>query len=232
VVNATIARPPALARHSDRNAADRAVRTWNDEGSHTSNVRPVADGSTGDDHLLARLVAGDDSALAIAYDRYGGFIYAVARRVTQDDATARDITQDVFVLLWQHPDRVDLARGTLRAYLGVVAHRKAVNEVRSAERRRTRERRSVVTEAEVGDPHAEHDDAAVGRWRAGRLRDFVLTLPPDQRTALELAYFQGCTYREVAQRLNIPEGTAKSRLRLALTRLRTMLDGQPLEAWR
>jgi RNA polymerase sigma-70 factor (ECF subfamily) len=193
----------------------------------------VPRGATGDELILARLVAGDDSALAMAYERYGGFVHALARRVTGADDVARDVTQDVFTFLWKEPERVDLARGTLRAYLGVVTHRRAVNEVRSTARRRAREVRVAVSAGRTTtEPHAELVESESRRWRAGRLRDFVVSLPADQRVALELAYFEGCTYREVADRLGIPEGTAKSRLRLALSRLRTMLDEQPLEAWR
>jgi RNA polymerase sigma-70 factor (ECF subfamily) len=91
---------------------------------------------------------------------------------------------------------------------------------------------SAVNGEGASEPDREVVELDARRWRAGRLRSLVLALPAEQRTALELAYFEGCTYREVAQRLGIPEGTAKSRLRLALARLRTMLDEQPLEAWR
>ncbi len=196
-------------------------------------VSTVPAGAPGDELIVARLVAGDDSALGMAYDRYGGFVYSLARRVTGSDDAARDITQDVFTFLWKEPERVDLERGTLRAYLGVVTHRRAVTEVRSTARRRARETRvSVAAGRAATDPHAELVETDARRWRAGRLRDFVLSLPSEQRVALELAYFEGCTYREVAERLAIPEGTAKSRLRLALSRLRTMLEAQPVEAWR
>jgi RNA polymerase sigma-70 factor (ECF subfamily) len=188
--------------------------------------------AAGDDLLVARLVAGDDSVLGVAYERHGGFVYALARRVTGDSTMARDITQDVFTTLWSQPERVDLERGTLRAYLGVVTHRKAVDAVRTVVRRRAREARVMAGDPGAGDSHDEVDEADARRWRAGRLREYVLSLPTEQRTALELAYFDGCTYREVAERLDIPEGTAKSRLRLALTRLRTMLEEHGLEEWR
>lgn len=191
----------------------------------------VRDGDADDGLVVARLVAGDDSALAIVYARYGGFVFGLARRVTGSESLARDITQDVFTLLWEQPDRIDLGRGTLRAWLGVVTHRRSVNEIRGAARRRAREAKVATSEASGTDAQAELVETTTQRWRAGRLRDFVMTLPDEQRRALELAYFDGCTYRDVAERLGIPEGTAKSRLRLALARLRSMLEAQPLEAW-
>ena len=87
----------------------------------------AVDAQSDEEVLVARMVAGDDSALGRVYDRYGGFVYALARRVTGDEGAAGDITQDVFTFLWQHPDRVDFSRGSLRSYLGVVTHRRAVN---------------------------------------------------------------------------------------------------------
>jgi RNA polymerase sigma-70 factor (ECF subfamily) len=189
------------------------------------------DAQSDEEVLVARMVAGDDSALGRVYDRYGGFVYALARRVTGDEGAAGDITQDVFTFLWEHPDRVDFSRGSLRSYLGVVTHRRAVNEVRSTVRRRSREER-VVVRAEAPSGHeADAVEADAARWRAGRLHGFLLDLPAEQRQVLEMAYFDGCTLREVAARLCIPEGTAKSRLRLALSRLRAKMEAQPLEAW-
>ena len=182
--------------------------------------------------LVARMVAGDDSALARVYDRYGGFVYALARRVTGDEGAAGDITQDVFTFLWEHPERVDFARGSLRSYLGVVTHRRAVNEVRTTVRRRMREERVAVGADDRAGHEAEAVEADAARWRAGRLRGFLLELPAEQRQVLQMAYFDGCTLREVAAKLCIPEGTAKSRLRLALARLRTKMEAQPVEAWR
>jgi RNA polymerase sigma-70 factor (ECF subfamily) len=194
-------------------------------------VRGVRDAAD-DDVLVARLVAGDDSALAAAYDRYGGFVFALARRVTGSEATARDVTQEVFTLLWQGPQRVDFTRGTLRTWLGVVAHRRAANEVRAAARRRARDTRAANGLTNAGDDaQADVIESEAGRWRAALVRSLVVALPDEQRQALQLAYFDGCTYRDVARQLGIPEGTAKSRLRLALARLRTMIDAEPLEAW-
>lgn len=185
-------------------------------------VGPVGSGEPQDAVLLARIQAGDDLALGIAYDQYAGLVYGVARRVTRDEQLARDITQDVFAYLWELPGRVDVHRGSLRAYLAVVAHRRAVDEVRRSERR-ARTEASLAPGIQDG-PEAGVVEAAAQEWRSQRLAAGLAELPEDQRTALELAYFDGLTYKQVALALAIPEGTAKSRLRLGMSRLRTLLE--------
>jgi RNA polymerase sigma-70 factor (ECF subfamily) len=183
-------------------------------------VRPVdADGL-----LVARIAAGDDEALAEAYDRFGPLVYGVARRVTGNAAAAEDVAQEIFVGLWSSPERFDPARGSLRGYLGVLAQRRATDSVRAELRRVLREQRSERLQPSPAP--SEMDEAVVG----GLVREAVRLLPQEQQQVVELAYFVGLPYREVAQRLNIPEGTAKSRLRLALTKLESSLDRQLLES--
>jgi RNA polymerase sigma-70 factor, ECF subfamily len=180
-----------------------------------------------DAELLARLVEGDATALREAYTIHSSLVFGLARKVTGDHATACDITQDVFVHLWERPERVDLSRGSLRAYLGVVAHRRALDVFRSSGRSRAREERVGREEPLTTTSHeAAIVDADDALRRSDRLRAALRELPGDQRQALELAYFGGRTYREVADELGIPEGTAKSRLRLALARLRALIDAE------
>ncbi len=175
--------------------------------------------------LLARIQAGDDLALGVVYDLHAGLVYGLARRVTRDEQLAQDVTQDVFTYLWELPNRVDLARGSLRSYLAVVAHRRAVDEVRRSERR-TRIEGSVDTATTEDGPETGVVEAAMQDWRKQRLAAGLAGLPQEQRAAIELAYYDGLTYKQVAVALNIPEGTAKSRLRLAMTRLRTLLGAE------
>jgi RNA polymerase sigma factor (sigma-70 family) len=175
--------------------------------------------------LLARMDAGDDSALAAIYDQHAGLVYGLARRVTRDEQLACDVTQDVFTYLWEQPCRVDLSRGSLRSYLAVVAHRRAVDQVRGSERRARIEAGFVPSEAADG-PEAVVVDAAAHAWLKLRLAEMMGRLPPEQRAAVTLAYYEGLTYREVARAQGVPEGTAKSRLWVALTRLRAMLDDE------
>ena len=176
--------------------------------------------------LAARLAAGDDRALAEVFDELGPAVHATALQVLGDPA-ADDVVQDVFVDLWCHPQRYDESLGSLRTYLTLCARHRALDVLRSELRRAGREERQArllpaPRAPSPGDEVADADAASV-------VRDAVRALPPDQRRAVELAYFCGLSYREVARRMGIPEGTAKSRVRLALAKLETVLDHQLLE---
>jgi RNA polymerase sigma-70 factor (ECF subfamily) len=189
----------------------------------------MAQGATGgtDAVLLARLRAGDERALADVYAVYGGYVYGLVRRVAGSSQAAEDVTQDVFAHLWERPFDVDPSRGTIRTFLGVVAHRRAVDWVRSETRRQARDQRA----SRLADSPVEVAETATDRVSAAAVRAALEQLPEAQRRAVMLAYFEGCSYREVARRLDIPEGTAKSRLRLALARLAQLLDAERLSAW-
>jgi RNA polymerase sigma-70 factor, ECF subfamily len=175
--------------------------------------------------LAARLAAGDDDAIAEAFDRFGTAVFAAARRVLRDASAAQDVVQDVFVALWTHPERYDETRGGLCTFLTTVAQRRALDAVRSELRRAGREHRLRVVPEQDRSPADETDARVV----AEAVRDAVRLLPADQRRVVELAYFQGMSYRAVAAEVGIPEGTAKSRLRLALAKLGSALDRELLE---
>jgi RNA polymerase sigma-70 factor (ECF subfamily) len=177
--------------------------------------------------LTARLAAGDDLALAEAFDRLGPAVYGAALRVLGEWTAAQDVAQDVFVELWTRPDRYDPAAGSLRTYLTVLARHRAVDMVRSELRRIARQERNqrLSPQPEPPSPGDEVEAAEA----AGVVRAAVRLLPDSQRQVVELAYFRGMSYREVAQTVGIPEGTAKSRLRLALAKLESVLDRQLLE---
>jgi len=177
-----------------------------------------------DREIAARLLAGDERALAHAVQRHGALVAGLVRRITGDPGAAEDVSQEVFVALWTRPDRFDPDRGTLRTFLAVLARRRAIDWVRHQERARRRDT------AVAGETSAAADDAgdqATRRMEQERVRRAVAELPPDQRDAIQLAYFGGLTYREVATALHIPEGTAKSRLRLGLARLARTLAPMP-----
>ena len=173
--------------------------------------------------LVERLSGGDETALAELYDRYAPFVYGLAVRTLLDRPAAEDVTQEVFVFLWEHPERIDPRRGTLRGFLATLTHRRAVDAVRQEEARRRRETR--VARREGGDM-PDVDAAMIRSETTGRVRTALEVLSQPQRQALELAYFDGYTYRQVANVLGIPEGTAKSRLRLALTRIAENLGSE------
>lgn len=174
----------------------------------------------GGDHVVAtRLRAGDETALAEVYDAHASVVFGLARRITGDAVAAEDLTQDVLVWLWQHPEAFDPARGSLRSFLATVARRRAIDWVRSAAARRRREDGDSSTSPDPPDPADVIATAALHAEVGTAVED----LPEPQREALVLAYYSGLTYREVAARLDIPEGTAKSRLRSALATLATRL---------
>lgn len=166
--------------------------------------------------LVAR---GDESAFARLYDELAPLVYGIVLNVVRDPSMSDEVTQEIFVELWRIAPRFDTERGSVRSWAATIAHRRAVDRVRSEESRRRREERdhelSVVDD--VTDPVAAVVDDQFDRARVRRALD---ELTPTQREAITLAYFGGKTYREVAALLDIPEGTAKTRIRDGLIRLR------------
>lgn len=178
--------------------------------------------------VRARLGAGEEAALGEVYDQYASFVFGLAQRVIGDVRAAEDVSQEVFLHLWQHPDVFDPERGSLRTWLGTLTHRRAVDFVRREEARRRRAQREA-SRRPVSIPDVE--EMATALVTAERVRAALDVLPPEQRECIDLAYFGGRTYREVAETLGIPEGTAKSRLRLGLRRVAEELEGEGLEQW-
>ena len=187
---------------------------------------PLSDVS--DAALVVAVGRWRQDALAEAYRRHAGAVYALARRVLNDPAGAEEVVQEVFLRLWNAPDRFDPERGTLRSYLLAQAHGRAVDLYRSESSRKRREEREARQTAEAGyDVEHEVWDLAV----ADRVKSALQTLPDEERKAIELAYFGGHTYREVATLLGHPEGTVKSRIRSGLRRLRSALADEGELAW-
>jgi RNA polymerase sigma-70 factor (ECF subfamily) len=172
--------------------------------------------------ILQRIAAGDETALGHLYDQYSSFVYALALRVMQDRAAAEDISQDVFVHVWTKADSYDPERGSARAWLGVITHRRAVDRIRREAAARAREERDHHRQAA---PPPDVAEAATSMVVSERVRAALGALPGDQRQAIQLAYFGGHTFREVATVLGIPEGTAKSRIRLGMAKLTDALQG-------
>jgi RNA polymerase sigma-70 factor (ECF subfamily) len=174
-----------------------------------------------DAQLVTSIARYSEVALAEVYRRHGGAVFGLARRVLNNPDEAEDVTQEVFLRLWNQPDRFDSARGSLRSFLLAQSHARAVDAVRSTSSRRLREARDALRTARAAyDMQHEVWDLAVadqvGRAMGG--------LPDEERRAIELAYFDGHTYREVAQLLGQPEGTVKSRIRNGMRRMRSALS--------
>lgn len=175
-----------------------------------------------DEHLLVRSATGDRVSFAELYDRVSPQVVGVALRVLRDRALAEEVAQEVLTEVWQKAHRFDPDRGSAAGWIVTFAHRRAVDRVRSEQAARDRNDRVAHRDQERSYDHvADEVERRLEHWQ---VREAVARLTERQREAIELAYFSGHTYREVASVLGIPEGTAKSRLRDALARLRTLLE--------
>jgi RNA polymerase sigma-70 factor (ECF subfamily) len=170
--------------------------------------------------LVVSIGRYQQAALAEAYRRNAGAVYGLAKRLLSDHARAEEIVQEVFIRLWNEPDRFDPDRGTLRSFLLAQTHGRSVDVIRSDVARRKREERETREQAEGGyDLGREVWDMAL----ASHVREAMSVLNPGERAAIELAYFGGRTYKEAADELGEAEGTVKSRIRVGLKRLRAEL---------
>lgn len=205
----------ALRRRRDR---DRAAAPTTD-----------ASGPSGDpaDRLVELIRAagrGDQGAFAELYDATAGLVHGIVLRVVRDPAQTEEVVQEVFVELWRLAPRFDSARGTVTAWAATIAHRRAVDRVRSEQASRTRVERESANAVRDHDMVSEPVvDRAFADFERRRVRRALDRLTEMQRQAIELAYFGGHTYREVAVLLGEPEGTIKTRIRDGMIRLRDEL---------
>jgi RNA polymerase sigma-70 factor (ECF subfamily) len=182
----------------------------------------MTDVAHADDRRLAeRIQQGDREALGELYDRYAAIALRTALRIVRDTATAEDMVHDAFVAAWRRIDSFDPERGVVRSWLLTIVRNRCLDRLRAQR-----------PEIDVDDADSQSllrtdadptSDGAFDRVASGELRDAIATLVPDQRRAVELAYFGGYTYREIAALTGVPDGTASGRLRLALAKLRVAL---------
>ena len=176
--------------------------------------------------LLRRVAAGEESALAALYDRWAATIHALARRVVREPSEADEVVEDTFWQVWRQAGRYDAARGSASAWLLTIARSRALDRRRA--RARLREEADDAPEA-IAEVAAESGrgpyEAAEAADRSRVVRAALAELPEEQRETLELAYYSGLSQTEIAERTGTPLGTVKTRMRLALHKLRDRLAG-------
>lgn len=178
--------------------------------------------------LIRRSAAGDQTALAALYDATNRMVYGLAVRILGDPADAEEVTLDVYTQAWRQASRYDADRGDAVTWLLTLTHSRAIDRLRSRSGPRRREQ-TLEENAEFVDASVDPETASTVSQRAAFVREAVATLSDEQREVIELAYFEGLTHVEIAERIGQPLGTAKSRIRLGMAKLRKVLA--PREGW-
>ena len=183
-------------------------------------------GVSRDEALVRRLLRRDVSAFEELYDRHSRLVYALVLRILQQATTAEEIVQDVFLQLWRNASQYDRSRGPFVPWLLTLARNRALDQLRlKSERQRRREEQAEELPSVIAIP--DFEGALDEKRRAARVREVMSSLNPQQKRAIELAYFEGLTHTEIANALNEPLGTVKSWIRNGLLRLKEGLQAAP-----
>jgi|SoiMethySBSTD1v2_1073268.scaffolds.fasta_scaffold05666_8 RNA polymerase sigma-70 factor, ECF subfamily len=167
--------------------------------------------------VVQRLAAGDRDAVAELYDRHAARVLGLAYRIVRNSSDAEDVVQEVFAQAWRTAPNYERTRGTVAGWLLMMARTRAIDRLRSRQARRDDGESNLEAMPAVVEPPS---DRLIADEQAARVREALLALPVEQKTALELAYFEGLTQSEIAERLRTPLGTIKTRIRSALASLR------------
>jgi len=183
-------------------------------------MQPTESGPTkvSDMHLVSGIRAGDQSAMSELYDRYSKVVYAVALRILQNAQSAEDLLQDIFLQLWRNPGAFDASRGSMAAWLAVISRNRAIDRLRQ---------RRPETDIEECIVAGTHDLAEETEHNlvVEKVRQVLAQMNPDYRKVLELAFFQGLTHNDIAEKTGQPLGTVKTRIRAGLQQLRARFAG-------
>lgn len=190
-------------------------------GHAADGERAAAGRPAGLDELLPAVARGDEQAFEAVYDRASGWVLGTARKVLRDPAMAEEVMQEVMLEVWRRASRFDPSVGSGTAWIMTLAHRRAVDRVRSERSKASRELRAVTSVIDYDDV-TEAVEASLDRERVQRCMGSLTEL---QRECVSLAYYGGYTYAEVAELLGVPPGTVKTRMRDGLIRLRDCLGG-------
>ncbi len=174
-----------------------------------------------------RVQHGDQQAFAVVYDRLAPKIFGTVKRVLRDPAMSEEVTQEVFVEIWQQADRFDPQRASIATWALTMARRRAVDRVR---REQSQRNRVEALGSQRDDVSTEPGQTVVDDMEAGAVREALLQLPEDQREVLILSFLEGMPHGEIANRLDLPLGTVKGRVRGGLKKLRAGLEGNDEQA--
>jgi len=176
-----------------------------------------------DSALIERIMAQDENALSAVYDRYSGMVFSVLVRILKDSQAAEEVLQDLFLQLWREAQRFDSSRGSLPAWLMVIARNRAISRLRGRNRRAL-----VETSEDLPTGYAPWLDnveqEAARAEMVGKVKAAMREMPREQRQVVELAYFEGMTQTEIAAHTGTPLGTVKTRMRTAIQSLRQLFD--------
>jgi RNA polymerase sigma-70 factor (ECF subfamily) len=189
-------------------------------------LRPDDPEQQADVARMKRIAGGDASALGDVYDRHARAVYSLALRIVGEEAEAEEVIQEVFAQAWRQSDRYDESRGSVAAWLLTMTRTRAIDRVRARRARPDRDgAASDYVLHNVQAPGVDPADALAAAEDAGRLRTALSELAPAQRIAIEMAYYEGLSQTEIAERLATPLGTVKTRIRSGLLKLRDALAG-------
>ena len=176
--------------------------------------------------LLAQIGEKDREALASLYDRYGRRVFALAARILNDPVGSEEVTQDVFMSVWRRGASYTSKKGKFTTWLFSIAHNRTIDELRKRRRDRSRENDDIEDHYDLKSSDISPADAAVAQSEYAKVKAAMDKLPEEQKSVVELSYFKGLTQTEIATKTGQPLGTVKTRMRLALKKLRVALSAE------
>jgi RNA polymerase sigma-70 factor (ECF subfamily) len=176
--------------------------------------------------LLERISTRDREALAEMYDRYGRRVFALAARILNDPDSSEEVTQDVFLSVWRRGNSYSAHKGKFTTWLFSIAHNRTIDELRKRRRDRNRQNDDIDDHLNIESTEISPLEAAVAQSEYAKVREAMVVLPVEQREVVELSYYKGLTQAEIAEKTGQPLGTVKTRMRLALKKLRNSLSSE------
>jgi RNA polymerase sigma-70 factor (ECF subfamily) len=176
--------------------------------------------------LLDHISEQDRDALAELYDRYGRRVFALAARILNDPNSSEEVTQDVFLSVWRRGSSYSATKGKFTTWLFSIAHNRTIDELRKRRRDRNRQNDDIEDHLDIESFEISPLENAVAQSEYVKVREAMAGLPVEQREVVELSYFKGLTQAEIAEKTGQPLGTVKTRMRLALKKLRSNLSSE------